>query len=113
MNRSKKDADPPKKRRPPATTIEGRENQLISEAMDMAEEQILNRTATSQTLTYFLKLGGTREKLEKERLIEENKLLRAKTENLKSQQNMEAMFKEALSALTTYQGGKKSEDYND
>ena len=97
----------------PETTIEGRENQLIAEAMDMAEEQIRNRTATSQTLTYFLKLGGTREKLEKERLIEENKLLRAKTDQLKSQQNMEAIFKEAISALTTYQGGKKSDEYGD
>ena len=45
------------KRRRPGLTPEARENQLIADAMDMAEEQIRNRTASSQVLTHFLKLA--------------------------------------------------------
>lgn len=100
------------KRRPPAKTPEGRENQLIMLAMDLAESLILKGEASSQVLTHFLKLGSTKEQLEKSRLIEENKLLKAKTESLQSAQKVEALYHEALDAMRTYSGTAK-EDYDD
>lgn len=62
-------------------TPESRENQMVYLAVDLAEQQLRDGTASSQVITHFLKLGSTKEKLEKEKLEEENKLLKAKTEN--------------------------------
>ena len=68
------------KRTRPALTPEARENQLIAMAVDLAEKQLLEGTASSQVITHYLKLGSSRDRLEREKLQEENKLLRAKTE---------------------------------
>lgn len=93
-----------KRRIRPAATLEGRENQLIQEAINLAERQIRQGTASSQVMTHFLKLGSTKEKLEKEKLIEENKHLRAKTESLMSVKRTEELIANALSAMQTYTG---------
>ena len=94
----------------PALTPEARENQLISLAVDLAERQLLEGTASSQVITHFLKLGTTKAELEKEKLIHETKLMQAKTENLESAKNMEAMYKEAIEAMRCYSGQGRSED---
>mgnify|MGYP003310455554 CR=1 FL=1 len=77
-------SEPPKKRRP-ALSPDAREKQVIAAAMDLAEQQILDGTASSQVITHFLKLGSMRERLERERLEEENKLLKAKTEAMENE----------------------------
>jgi hypothetical protein len=106
---SKKDADQ-SRRRPPATTPEARENQLVALAVDLAEKQILEGTASSQVISHFLKLGSTRELLEKERLRQENELLKAKTEAIKSQKKTEELYKNALDAMRSYSGHGGSDD---
>ena len=88
----------------PALTPEARENQLISLAVDLAEKQLIEGTASSQVITHFLKLGTTKAELEKEKLRNETKLMKAKTENLESSKNMEAMYKEAIDAVRRYSG---------
>lgn len=93
-----------KKRRAPALTPEARENQLIAEAIDLAEKQITEGTASSAVICHYLKLGSTKAKLENEKLQEENKLLRAKTEALESQKNLEQLYKDAITAMTEYRG---------
>lgn len=93
-----------KKRRAPALTPEARENQLIAEAIDLAEKQITEGTASSAVICHYLKLGSTKAKLENEKLQEENKLLRAKTEALESQKNLERLYKDAITAMTEYRG---------
>lgn len=92
------------KRRRPALTPESRENQMISLAVDLAEKQLLEGTASSQVITHYLKLGSMRERLERERLEEENKLLKAKTEALQSQKRVEELYMNALSAMRLYSG---------
>lgn len=99
-----RDAPAIKKMRP-ALTPEARENQLISAAMDLAEKQILEGTASSQTITHFLKLGSSRERLEKEKLQRENALLIARVEALESEKNLEAKYQEAIEAMMRYSGG--------
>jgi hypothetical protein len=91
-------------RRPPATTPEARENQLISAAHDLAEKQIREGTASAQVITHFLKLGSSREKLEQHRIEQENMLTEVKIEAIKAQANIEALYKEALNAMSAYQG---------
>lgn len=93
-----------KKRRAPALTPEARENQLVAEAIDLAEKQILEGTASSAVICHYLKLGSTKAKLENEKLKEENKLLRAKTDALESQKNVEQLYKDAIAAMTEYRG---------
>lgn len=93
-----------KKRRAPALTPEARENQLIAEAIDLAEKQITEGTASAAVICHYLKLGSTKAKLENEKLQEENKLLRAKTEALESQKNVEQLYKDAIAAMSEYRG---------
>jgi hypothetical protein len=99
-----------KPKRPPATTLEGRENQLIALSMDEAERVIRSGKATSQLLTHFLKLGSTREMLERDRLAKENKLLDAKVESLASQKRIEELYADALKAMRIYSGKPADED---
>lgn len=103
-----KTAEPTKKRRP-ALTPEARENQLIAYAYDSVEERILNGTASAQELVHFLKLGSSKEKLEKERLEEENKLLRAKTKALESGDEKKQLYKDAINAMLRYAGVDRDE----
>lgn len=101
----------PKRKMRPALTPESRENQLVSLAVDLAEQQLRDGTASSQVITHYLKLGSTREKLERERLEEENKLLRAKTENLQSMKRVEELYSEALRAMRNYNGQGEPDEY--
>lgn len=93
-------------RRPrrPATTSEGRENQLISLASDLAERQLSAGTASAQVITHFLKLGSTREQLEQERLHRENLLLSAKVDQIASSKRIEELYETALNAMRQYAG---------
>ena len=93
-----------RKRSRPALTPEARENQVISEAMDLAEKQIREGTASSQVITHFLKLGTVKAQLENERLKHENELLKAKTEAIQSAKNIEALYAEAIDAMKNYAG---------
>jgi hypothetical protein len=90
--------------RRPATTPEGRENQLISLAADLAEKQLKEGTASAQIVTHLLKLGSTRERAEQERLKNENLLLAAKIEQLASAQRIEGLYEQALNAMRSYSG---------
>ena len=88
----------------PAMSPEARENQMIALAVDLAEEQLRNGTASSQVITHYLKLGSTKEKIEKEILEKQKELISAKTEVLNSQRRMEEMYSDMLSALKEYSG---------
>lgn len=99
------------KRRPPARTAEGRELEMTSLAMDLAEEQLRNGTATSQVITHFLKLGTIREQHELQKVQLENELLKTKKAAMESAQNVESMYEEAIKAFRGYAG--QDEDYDD
>lgn len=92
------------KRRQAGRSIEARENQLISLAVDLAEKQLLEGTASSQVITHYLKLGSTKENLEKDKLKSENELLKVKTDAIKSAKSVEELYKEALNAMRHYSG---------
>ncbi len=94
---------------PPAGTPEARENQLISLAVDLAEQQLRDGTASSQVITHYLKLGSTKERMEKEMMAEQIKLLTAKTEALKSAKHVEELYAEAMAAFRNYSGQQVDE----
>lgn len=94
----------------PALTPEARENQMISLAVDLAEKQLMEGTASSQVITHYLKLGSTKERLEKEKLEEENKLLRARTESLQSAKRVEELYAAAITAMKRYSGNGRGDE---
>lgn len=102
-----------KKRIRPATTPEARENQLIALAVDLAEKQLLEGTASSQVITHYLKLGSTKEKIEQDILREQKKLVQAKTENLQSAKRIEELYTKAISAMRSYSGQLDKDDDDD
>lgn len=91
-------------KRRPATTPQARENQMIAKAIDLAERQLEDGTASAQVISHYLKLGSSREKLEQERLARENEFLEAKKEAMASAQRVEAMYETALMAMRAYSG---------
>lgn len=105
----------PSRRIRPALTPEARENQMVSLAVDLAEKQLKEGTASSQVITHFLKLGSMKDRLEREKLERENELLRARAESLQSAQRTEEAYRDALNAMRAYSGQDidDEEDYDE
>ena len=92
----------------PALTPEARENQLIALAVDLVQQRLLDGSASSQETTHFLKLGSMKNQLEMEKLREENKLLKAKTESIQSAKRVEELYAEAINAMRRYSGNSNA-----
>ena len=95
----------------PALSPEARENQLISLAIDLVEQRLIDGTASSQETTHFLKLSSTKARIEKEILEKQKELISAKTENLKSAQRIEELYAEAITAMRNYSGNGDPDEY--
>lgn len=94
----------------PALSPEARENQLISLAVDLAEKQLREGTASSQVITHYLKLGSTKEKIEKEILEKQKELIEAKTRSYQSAEEIKELYANALDAMRQYSGNGGSND---
>ena len=104
------------KTRRPAFTPEGREGQMIALAVDLAEKQLMEGTASSQVITHYLKLGSTKANLEREKLASENELTKAKIEAIQSQKRIEELYADAIKAMKEYSGNggsNEDEEYED
>lgn len=102
--------------RPRALSPERREQELISLAEDLAEKKIREGTASSQLILHYLKIGTTRERLEKERIREDTKLRRAKTENLETAKRVEELYNDAIKQFGRYSGAfqhREEDEYED
>ena len=97
----------------PALTPEARENQLIYLATNLAEQQLRDGTASSQVITHYLKLGSTKEKIEKEILEKQKELITAKTESLQSAKRIEELYANAITAMRNYSGQGDMDDDQD
>ncbi len=96
----------------PALDPEARENQLIALAINLAEKQLMEGTASSQVITHYLKLGSTKERIEKEILEKQKDLITAKTEAIQSAKRVEELYANALEAMRTYSGQRENESEN-
>lgn len=114
MRKGKKKGEPssePSRMMRPALTPEARENQLIALATDLAEQQLRDGTASSQVITHYLKLGSTKERVEKEILEKQKEFIEAKTQNLKMAERTDEQYANALKAFRGYSG--YGDDNND
>lgn len=94
----------------PALTPENDESQMISLAMGLVKQRLIDGTASSQETTHFLKLASAKARLEKEILEKQRDLITAKTEQLQSQKRMEELYAEAIAAMRRYSGQGDSDD---
>lgn len=90
--------------RPPATTPQAREDQLVAMAYDLVEQRIRDGSATGAELVQILKWGSTKERLEKELMERELELKAAKTEALQSAKKVEELYEKAIDAMKSYGG---------
>lgn len=87
-----------------ALSPEARENQLIELAVDLAEKQLIEGTASSMVITHYLRMGSMKERLERDKLRAENEHLRAKTESLEAARKSDEKLERAIRAFTRYSG---------
>lgn len=109
---SKRSSEGPRRSRP-ATSPEGRENQLIALATDLAEQRLRDGTASAQEITHFLKMGSPREQAERQKMEYESMLLQARAENIASASRMEELAGKALRAFRQYAGQPDEDDDED
>ena len=89
---------------PSPLSPEARMSYLTSLALDLVEERLRNGTATSQETTYFLKYRSREAELKEQILEKQKELMAAKTENLRSQQQTEKLYADAIAAMQRYSG---------
>lgn len=99
----------PKRR--PAISEHAREQQMCGYAIDLAEKQLREGTASSQVITHYLKLATSNASLERQKLEEEVKLLQAKTKAYESAEDIKLLYADALSAMKRY-SGSGGDDYD-
>lgn len=115
MATKKKDNENVARRRPPALTLEARENQLIAKAVDEAEKRIENGTASDSLLIHWLRQGTVKMQLEKEKLQADVELARAKSDSIAAAKQQTELAAEAIKAMKLYTGQADiyGEDYED
>ena len=104
-----------RKKRPPAKKAdlkplprsrseEEQEKRAIGLATELAIEQMREKTASSQIITHFLKLGSLKEQAELEKVKYEIELLKAKKKAIESDEERDKKYEEVMKAITTYAG---------
>lgn len=101
------------RRRPPAITLEARENELIAKAVDEAERRIEQGKASDSLLIHYLRQGTVKMQLEREKLAADVELAKAKTESIAQGQRIEELYSEAIKAMRTYSGQVEDDESYD
>lgn len=99
------------KKRRPVNDLQARENRMIALAEDLAMQQLLDGTASSQVITHYLKLGSSKERIEREIREKEKELIEAKTQNLQSAKKIEELYENAINAMKMYSGHGEPDEY--
>lgn len=102
----------PRRRQKPSLDPEVRQNQLISYAIDLVEQRLLDGTASSQETTHFLKLATQESRLKNQLLDAQAQVAIAKKEALESQKHSEELFAEAIKAFRNYSGQGDPDEYD-
>lgn len=100
----KKEAKSKRKETPPASTPEARERQMIALAVDLAEKQLRDGTASASVITHYLKLASSREQLEQDMLRHKVDLVSAQTQAIESSKHIEELYQNAIDAMRLYSG---------
>jgi hypothetical protein len=91
----------------PAREPENREQQLISLAVNLAEKQLRDGTASPSVINHYLKMASRRETLERDILEKQSRLIDVKAQNIAKEKEQEEMAKAALEAMKNYSSGSR------
>ena len=92
------------KRSRPVLDPVAREKQMVALAVDLAEKQLRDGTAAASTINHYLKIGSTREFIEREILEEQKKLIQAKAGSIESSRDAKELYENAIEAMKSYAG---------
>ena len=101
-----------RRRSAPASDPEARENQMISLAVNQAEQMLMDGRAPTPIVVHYLRLATTKNQLEKEKLKKENILLEAKANAIEAAARSEELYARAIEAMRSY-SGTLVHDYED
>lgn len=107
------DQRPTPRRRTPARTPLEHESVLISKSLSLIEKQIDEGSVSSAVLSIYAKAGTERDRLEKERLRNENAVLLKKVESMEAVADVKDLLTEALQVFRGYAGEDDDEDEYD
>lgn len=110
MAERKKQSKNKAKKMPPARTPEGRENQLIGLAVDLAEKKLRDGTAPTQVIVHYLKLATEKERLENDLLSKKTQLVGAQIDSLEASRHIEELYANAIAAMQIYSGRGTPDD---
>lgn len=85
-------------------TLEEQERRMINLAMDLAERQLREGTASSQTINHFLQLGDSMQDLRRQTAESRISLEAAKIESINQQRVSDERASKAVEALKIYAG---------
>lgn len=109
----KKSDQPYVRERAAAIGSAAREQQLISMAMDRAEQKFRDGTASDSLTIHFLRLATTKAELEKKKIKKEILQLGAKTDAIQSTARIEELYLGAMEAMKRYGGSINRDDSED
>ena len=98
-------------RRPPAITLEEREDELVNLALDQAEERIRSGKASDSLLIQFIRHSSAKAQLEKQKLEADVELAKAKAESIRQSERVEELYTAAIDAMKRYSGQSEDDDY--
>ena len=106
---------PTESREPPSLTVEGRFDQLVNLAVDLAEERLRDKSASNQLISEIIRYGSQKEKLTREKIQMETQMLAAKADALRAQETSAQLLQDAMRAMTEYSPSRDEfeEDYDD
>lgn len=98
----KKSRKTTEKKSKPASSPEAREKQLTRLAVDLAEKQLRDGTASPSIINHYLKIASSRESLERDILEKQAKMIEAKAQNITRDREVEELTKSAIEAMRSY-----------
>lgn len=113
MSRASKDTSQTSRCFAPAISPEDQEDQMTALAADEAVKRLRNGTASSQLIVECLRRGSVKERLELEKLRQENELLKAKTEAIHATKQNAEIYRNALEAMKSYSVSSVGDDNED
>lgn len=98
----------------PALTPEAEENEMISLAVNLVRQRLIDGTASSQETTHYLKQSTAKSRYELELIKAQTAMTIAKKEAMDSQKRSEERYAQAIKAFKTYSGhGADEDEYDD
>jgi len=94
----------------PALSPEAWENRQIYLANRLAEQQLMDGTASSQVITHFLKLGTVKAQYEVEKLKAETAKAEAQAEAIKAGKRDAELLEKAMKCFSLYRGKENEDD---